>query len=279
MQNSGAHFLRRSIPDSDHADAMHCYPLLMCSDWARLTADLATLSRDLVSVSAVTDPFGTYDEALLRAAFPDVTYAYKDHFVVDLTQSSRDFISAHHRRYARKARQSLTVSLCEQPLEYLDTWARLYANLIERHAITGITRFSRASFAAQLQVPGMVMMRAEHHNQTVGLVLWYRHPDRAYYHLAAYTEEGYRLRASFALFDFAIEYFTASGLQWLSLGAGAGVKGDADDGLSRFKRGWSTSSRTAYFCGRIFDQDHYAQLIRQKQIPSSRFFPLYRAST
>lgn len=279
LAQSGGQLLQRTIPGTDHAvDAINCYPLLMCRDWSQLADDLGELGQHYVSLAAVTDPFGDYDLALLRDTFQDVIYAYKDHFVIDLTRHKRDFISSHHRRYARKAKQSLTIEVCSHPPDYLDIWTRLYDNLIERHAIRGVARFSRESFATQLQVPGLVMMRAEYQGETVGIVLWYRHSDRAYYHLAAYNDTGYRLRASFALFDFAIEYFGNGDLQWLGLGAGAGVTGDADDGLSRFKRGWSTGTRTAYFCGRIFNTAQYNQFVRQRNIPPGDFFPLYRAN-
>lgn len=35
--------------------------------------------------------------------------------------------------------------------------------------------------------------------------------------------------------------------------------GDAK-GLTRFKKGWSTCTRTAYLCGRIFDRKRYMAL-------------------
>ncbi len=75
--------------------------------------------------------------------------------------------------------------------------------------------------------------------------------------LGAFSELGYSLRASFALFTHAIEHFAASGLRFLDLGGGAGVKGRGPDGLTQFKKGWSNGARTVYFCGRIFDRNKY----------------------
>ena len=87
----------------------------------------------------------------------------------------------------------------------------------------------------------------------------------------AYSDTGYELRASFALFWVAIEYFAATDLQWLNLGAGAGVR-NSKDGLTRFKRGWSNGTRTAYFCGRIFDRAKYLKVTRSKGLSRATIF-------
>ena len=108
------------------------------------------------------------------------------------------------------------------------------------------------------------------------MVLWYKQGDIAYYHLGAYNDLGYLQKASFALFWTLIEYFASHKTRWLALGAGAGSQNDGQDGLTRFKRGWSTGTRTAYFCGRILDRQKYLEITQAKQIPATNFFPAYR---
>ena len=111
---------------------------------------------------------------------------------------------------------------------------------------------------------------------TVGMTLWYVQDTVAYYHLGASSDLGYELRASFALFWLAIEYFASKGLHWLNLGAAAGITSAADNGLSRFKRGWSTGTRTAYVCGGIFAPDKYSELVKATNHPTTKYFPAYR---
>jgi len=152
---------------------------------------------------------------------------------------------------------------------------KLYSVLVDRHAITGIPAFSRFAFARQLSVPGMAVFRALLGTDTVGIVLWYVQGRVAYYHLGAYSEIGYEVRASFGLFWSAIEYFAGAGVQWLNLGSGAGSEGRAD-GLSRFKQGWSTGTRTAYICGRILDAARYASLASTMGASRTTYFPAYR---
>src|SRR5262249_49571006 len=106
--------------------------------------------------------------------------------------------------------------------------------------------------------------------------LWYRCDDRAYYHLAAYSPRGYELKASFALFWQVGESFARAGVRWLALGAGAGLGDTTDDGLTRFKRGWATGTRTAYLCGRIFDRAAYAALSAATGNSDAFYFPTYR---
>ena len=75
----------------------------------------------------------------------------------------------------------------------------------------------------------------------------------------------------------AIEHFRESGdVDWLQLGAGAGLDPQSDDGLTRFKRGWATGSKTAYLCGRIFDREAYAALVQARGVSATDYFPAYR---
>ncbi|MBN1450081.1 MAG: GNAT family N-acetyltransferase [Anaerolineales bacterium] len=276
LKRSGGWLLRRKIAGFDYEDAMWPYPIFSCQDWGALRTDLNELESSLVCVSLVTDPFGCYDVTLLEHNFGDIVIPFKKHFVVDLSKPLESIVEPHHRRNARKAIKVLQVEECENAADHLDEWVELYNTLIERHSIKGIAAFSRRSFTAQLKVPGMVAFRALHEGKTVGMLLWYVQNKLGYYHLGAYSPQGYELRASFALFWTAINHFSSSGLNWLNLGAGAGSQNDGQDGLTRFKRGWSTETRTAYFCGRIFDQEKYQEIVRAKNIPPTSFFPAYR---
>jgi hypothetical protein len=276
LPKSGGWILKRQIPSFPFHDARGCYPLFACQDWSQLQADLEEIGGQLVSLALVTDPFGEYDPAYLRRCFKDVAVAYKEHFVVELSRIDDTFASSRHRGYARKALKDLSVEKCDEPTEHIDEWVGLYDNLIARHAIKGVSAFSREAFDKQLRVPGIVAFRSTHKENTVGMTLWYARGKYGYYHLGAYSKTGYQLRASYALFWTAIRYFAASGFQWLNLGAGAGVDGNNSDGLSQFKRGWATGTRTAYFCGRIFDQERYRDITKAKGISSTGYFPAYR---
>ena len=277
LPGSKGWILKRPVPGFDYYDAMGCYPIFVCQDWSLLKADLENIEVGLVSLSLVTDPFGEYDVTYLRQCFPDLTIPFKEHFVVDLSRPLDTFVHAHHRRNARKALRELEVERCASPSDFLDDWTALYKTLIERHNITGIAAFSTESFARQLSVPGIVVFRAVYNDTTVGMLLWYEQGNRAYYHLGAYSPRGYELRASFALFNYSIDYFARQGFAWLSLGAAAGIAANRESGLSRFKRGWSTGVRTAYFCGRIFDQGKYQEILETRNVPATKYFPAYRA--
>jgi hypothetical protein len=277
LPRSGGWLLERSITDTPYHDAMGCYPLFACRDWSKLNLDFEELTNELVSVSLVADPFGDHGSALLRKCFPTLVTPFKEHLVTDLSRSPESFVAPPHRRKARKALERIDVQHCEDATLLLNDWIELYANLIKRHGIRGLTAFSADSFKSQLSVPGISVFRAIGDNETVGMTLWYIDGEVAYYHLGAYSELGYKSDASFALFWRALEWFSSQRLKWLDLGAGAGLSGaNRSDGLSRFKRGWATGTRTAYFCGRIFDQSKYDEVMRARNITATDYFPAYR---
>jgi hypothetical protein len=276
LPRSRGWLLERSIPATPYRDAMGCYPLFTCADWSQLEVDLNEL-HDLVSVALVADPFGNHDLELLRRCFPDRVIPFKEHLVTNLAQSPESFVDAQHRRKARRALERLTVERCDDPTRFVDDWNKLYANLIQRHTIHGLAAFSATSFRKQMVVPGLSMFRASDGDETVGITLWYADRGVAYYHLGAYSEAGYKLEASFAIFWYVLDYFARREVQWLDLGAGAGLSSDEKtDGLTRFKRGWANDTRSAYFCGRIFDRARYEEAMKIRHVTESEYFPAYR---
>lgn len=273
---SGGWILERAIPGQQARDAMGCYPLFTCHDWTALASDLDHLDQNLVSLVVVTDPFGKYTEQLLTQAFPDVLLPFKQHLVSDLEQERESFVTNHHRYYARKALEKITVEHCPDPTESVEEWCTLYSALVERHHLKGIKAFSRAAFAEQLRVPGLVMLRATHEGKTVGAHLWYRQGQVAYSHLTASNETGYKLMAAYALSWKALECF-AGQVRWLDWGAGAGLDEKGTDGLTRFKRGWASDTRLAYLGGRICNQARYQELTAARGTAGASYFPAYRA--
>jgi len=278
LRRAGTWLVQRSIPNSRLFDAMGCYPLLLCRDWPALEHDLEDLSELLVSVVAVADPFGDHGgAACLSKAFPDVVRPLKEHFVVDLSCSPDRFISAHHRYKARRGLAALQVMEIANPLDALEDWSTLYSALSKRHRLAGVTAFPRESFRLQLGIRGLIAWRAEVDGATAGMTLWYRHGERAYFHLGAYNKIGYAQGAAYALFRTAIDSFAAQGVRWLDLGGGAGTSvAEENDGLVRFKRGWSTGRRTAYLCGRILNRRFYSEICETCRANSNDYFPAYR---
>ena len=274
---SGGWLLRRRIPGRGDADAMGCYPLFCCVDWTTLESDLLAQSADLVSVALVADPFGRHDRDLLGRLFGEGLHEFKPHYVIELSQWTPAAVHPHHRRNVRYSAREVDVEIRRSPDDWLEDWVRLYAVLKERHAISGIAAFSPESFRRQFGVPGLVAARATHHGQTVGMVLFYVQGDVAYYHLGACNSHGYALRAGYALLACVIGHFANEGLGFVNLGAGAGVDAHRHTGLARFKAGWSTTTRMAYFCGRIFDRPRYEALTAAAGRAGTTYFPAYRA--
>ncbi len=275
LPHCGGWILERQIPGFPYHDAIGCYPLFACHDWLQFYADLEGIGNELVSLSLVTDPFGEYDKTYLHRCFRDVVIPFKEHFIADLRHPLNAIVSKHHRYYSRKALGNVDVEVCDNPMEFFDEWVDLYGTLTDMHDLKGIKVFSKAAFAKQFSIPGMVMVRAVSQDITVGIHLWYVQGEVAYSHLAAYSPLGYDLMASYALYWSAIEYFVDK-VRWLDLGSAAGVKSDGTHGLSKFKRGWSTGTRIAYFCGRIFDHAKYLEIVMAKDVLSTNYFPAYR---
>lgn len=277
LPHSKGWILKRRIPNFDYYDGMGIYPLFICENWEGLSEDIEEIKNELVCFSIVTDPFGKFNKNILIREFTDVFSPFKNHFVIDLSQPFDKYISRHHRRNIKKAQRKIFVEKCELSRSIVDDWIKLYKHLIRIHNIRGIPAFSEKALSRQLEVPGAQIFRGIYGGETIAMLVWYIDNNIGYYHLGASSELGYRLKASFALFQQSIEYFYNIGLEWLNLGAGPGTDGKKASGLTRFKKGWSSGTRTTYFCGKIFDRLKYAEIIRKKNILNGNYFPAYRS--
>lgn len=276
LSECGGWILKRPISNTPYQDAMGCYPFFDCRDWSKLHIDLRDLAGELVSFAMVTNPFAAFEPADLNECFPDVFFPYKEHFVADLAGVPEDFIDPHHQGCARKSLKKLHVEICDPPGRFLDDWVELYANLVRRHRIKGIPAFSRSSFELQFQVPELVLFRAVHAGKTVGMIMCYVQGENVYCHLGCYHPLGYKYMASYALVWTIIQHFKQQGLRRVNIGAGAGVKGNPEDGLNQFKKGWSNATKTVYFGGLILDPKSYKELVQARCPSATSYFPAYR---
>jgi hypothetical protein len=276
LARCGGWLLERDTPALPLRDAMGCYPLFACTDWAGLREDVDALAGDVVSLVLVADPFGPRDAAQLAPAFDRVA-EYKPHFTCDLELPASTTLPRVHRRNTERARERLQLETCTTPLDFLDEWVALYRGLEARHGIAGVRSFSRECLRRQMGVPGLAMFRAVLDGATVGLHQWMVHGDVAYGHLGATSAAGYAHHAAYALYWHAREHFRGR-VRWLDLGATPGAPDDPGDGLARFKRGFATGSRPAWLCTRVFDPVRYNALRAATGSPATtNHFPGYRS--
>ena len=262
----------RGHPTGTQWDVIPYFPARIGGE---LYADLEQIGEGLVSLALVTDPFGEYDVAYLQRCFRDVVIPFKEHYVADLSLPLQDIAGRRHRKNGRRALKEIEVDAWAKPIEFLKTWVTLYRCLIEKHDVSGISAFSRDSFAKQLSIPGAEVLTASYHGATVGAQIYLMQADVVHCHLGAADQAGYDAGAIYALDYYSIEYF-AGKARWLNLGGGAGINSNGADGLSLYKKGWTNETRTAYFCGRILNPKKYAEIVSSRGLADGDYFPAYR---
>ncbi len=274
LPHCGGWVLERPIAGTTFRDATGCYPVFACGDWTRIGDDVKALARrGLVSLTLVADAFADLDPAQLQQHF-DVVRVFKQHFVADLARAPEQIASAHHRYEARKALRRLELDASWRPLELLDEWTTLYAHLVARHRISGLRAFPATAFRDLFALDGVCLMRARHKGEMVGAQLIVLQKDVAHAHLAAFSPSGYRLGASYALDWFALDTLRDRAC-WIDWGGQPGPEQGAPDGLSRYKKGWSSTGRTTWLLGAILNRAAYTGVARSRDSGSS-YFPVYR---
>ena len=276
LPHSGAWVLEREVPGSDAHDAMGCYPLFSCRSWVDLPSDIDGLRGHLLSLVVVTDPFAPEAPEALAAAGPAVLRPFKDHQIIDLTLPMDRIGQRSRRRSAARALRRLDVAVNAPTPALAAQWVELYAQLVERHGIRGISAFSPDSLTAQLAVPGAALLTASRDGTLLAAQVCLPQGDAVHCHLAASTEAGYQAGAPAALDLLAVEHYRDSH-HWLDLGGGAGTEPDPTDGLSRYKASWATETRPTWLAGFILDAEGYATAVRANGSGESAYFPAYRA--
>ena len=276
LPRSGVNVLVRPIAgEAETFDACAPYPLLHVPDWRAFAADLEAID-DLVSLVAVVDPACAPGRDVLATVFRDRLLAFKPHHLVRLDPSAPlAHVHPEHRRRARRAAERVEVEVVESPGAHAFDWVRLYGGLRARHGIRGAADFPEAALAAQLELPGMMLVRAVQDGRTISIATWCVSGERAHYHLGASDEQGYAAQAAYAVFAVSLPALAARGVTWIDLGGAAGGVA-VEDGLARFKRGWANDVADAWLGGRVLAPQHYARLVHGRA--SGTWFPAYRAA-
>ncbi len=275
LKQCGGWIIKRPIPGFPFLDGIGCYPLFSCRDWKLVHLDLDNLKNDLITVSLVTDPFANIEPHDLKKSF-DIVHPFKNHYIIDLSEEWENKIDRRHKQKVRKALKEVKIEICSDPAFYLDDWMRLYGSLIQRHKITGIKAFSRECFQEQLAIPGMVLILGKMDGEVVSANMVLMRNQIAYGHLAASSLKGYQVNAAYSIFWATFKYLAEQGIKYFDLGAAAGLKSQARDGLDQFKRGWTKNKQIVYFCGRIFNPEVYGEICKKKGIVETEYFPAYR---
>ncbi len=270
LQEWGAYFRLRDIEGSERRDAIMLAPRLPFLDNAPY-GDFAGKARELglVSLTFVTDPLYMPEIPTLEASF-DTVKPFKTHYIHDY-RLTPDYSDNHLRniRYAQKRCAVRDVALAR----HLQEWLALWEDLTRRHQITGWGAFSSGHFTALAEVAGIVCHGAyDSGGSCVAMSLWAETDYSAVAHLSVCSAEGYRLKANYAVYAYALEHFKNK--KFLDFGSNVGLYDDPEDGLSYFKAGFSNIKKSSYLCGMICDETEYARL--SASFLPGLFFPAYR---
>ena len=254
-------------------DATGVYPITILSSSSNIESGLKFL-RDagLISIVMVLDDFHRPEMNIVNSHF-SLSKKLKTHYVFDPSRSPIIY-DKHHRYELRQAHKNIRTEIIDLS-HYMDQWISLYASLSDKHHLKGTHDFPLEHFKALSEINGVVTFGAFLDNQLVSCHIWVEYEGFAHSHLAASNEKGYIARAAYALNDFALNHFKNYSI--VNFGGGAGLN-DEENGLSKFKKGFSNRESDAIICGAILDQSKYDSLVTlNRGLPNTNFFPAYRA--
>lgn len=256
----------REIEGTPYKDAITAAPRHSFSDASTLAQTLR--AQKIISATIIPDPL--QDAQNLEENF-DTVRPFKTHYVYD-PSLPLEFHGFHKTNIALAGKKG-TVRRIEFH-DHLGLWMQLWETLLERHHIEGLGRFSHSYFERLALVPGLIAYGAfDESGALVAISLWFEHGDYVVSHLNACAPEGYKIQANYGIYKFMLDDLKDKRL--IDLGGNVGACDDPEDGLSKFKAGFSNTTRQSYICGLICNRAVYDELSNGRG--DETFFPAYRA--
>lgn len=268
----GGFVLRRHTPFGG-TDLAGAYPVTVIKEKTGISPAFERFQADgHVACTLVLDPLFAAGCGEMQYLF-DMWRPFKTHFLYDRRIGARH-MSKHHRYYVRQAGKSVDVREIRL-MDHLEAWNKLYDTLVARHDIGENARFCSKAFETLSALDGVVAFGGFKDGELVACHIWVTGDRYAFSHLAASSEEGYRLGAAYALNGYALTYFDQ--IDVLNFGGVAGAADERTGGLARFKKGFSNRSAPSILCGKILNGDLYAEhCAKASAAPTSQYFPAYR---
>ncbi len=256
----------REIEGTPYKDAITAAPRHSFSDAEALAQALR--GQNIISATIIPDPL--QDTQNIEENF-DTVRPFKTHYVYD-PSLPLEFHGFHKTNIAIADKKCTVRRIALH--DHLNRCMALWETLVERHHIEGLGRFSRSYFERLALVPGLIAYGAfDEGGALVAISLWFEHGDHAVSHLNACAPEGYKIQANYGIYKFMLDDLKDKTL--IDLGSNVGMRDDPEDGLSKFKAGFSNATRQSYVCGLICDRVVYEELSAGSG--DETFFPAYRA--
>lgn len=218
------------------------------------------------------------------------TEAVKPVVVVDVSggeETIRQQLRKGHKAAITQAHKNgVSVSICDPDARTYDAFLQLYASTMDRHNAAARWYFEENYFRdCQNNLPPgcgiFFQAMVDIHLAAWCIVL--RYGDTVYYHFAASDPEFNETRASTLMLHTVCLWAHEQGCKRVYLGGGA--TNAPDDGILRFKSGFSKNTEMLHYAYRILSAKHYQYLAdakiadeRLQGIVSAQpdYFPLYR---
>ncbi len=274
LEHSGGWLLRRPVNNQGIEDLCNAYPMFVGDNVTALAVDLAAMDHTQVaSIILRSDPFDDYS---ITGGLPgfDIVRPFKHHYIASLERPWRSFVRKSSRKVAARVRQQFEFSCVPQPSTRAHTLWQLHQLMLEKQGANKALWTSEI-IAAQLVLPGVTVFEVSDTTQTHAIACFMAVADRVYAHLLGVTEEGRAQNIIHGIYAYALDYFRDQA-RYIDFGSNAGLADDPEDGLSCFKQGWCSETRTSYLCGKILNPSLYTELCYQHGVSSATFFPAYR---
>ena len=184
---------------------------------------------------------------------------------IDLAQKfeeiKREFSSSTKRALKKAHKNNLRPNVYQAKEMPIQRFKELYRNTMERVKSIPYLFFNDAYFEYLFQLQNLDMITVEYEGKIIASAVCFYSNNFYHYHLGASDEEYLNMRPNNLIFESMIKQGKEKNCKYLHLGGGN--SGDENDGLYKFKKGFSKLRTDFYIGKKIHNQEIYESVIHQ----------------
>jgi len=184
---------------------------------------------------------------------------------IDLEQEfeeiKREFSSSTKRALKKAYKNNLKPHVYHAKEMPIQRFKELYRKTMERVNSVPYLFFNDAYFEHLFRLQNLDMITVEYEKKIIASAVCFYSNNFYHYHLGASDEEYLNMRPNNMIFESMIKQGKEKNCKYLHLGGGN--SGDENDGLYKFKKGFSKLSTDFYIGKKIHNQEIYESVIHQ----------------
>lgn len=179
----------------------------------------------------------------------------------DIDTIRASFSSSTKRAIKKASKNKLYLKVFENDFSLKDEFVALYNETMDRVGSIPYLFFNKEYFDSLFNLPSVIQFVVEYQNEVIASSVCFYSKYYFHYHLGASKKDFLNIRPNDFLFEEMIKYSKLKNCKYIHFGGGN--TNSQEDGLYKFKKGFSRDTAKFYIGKKIHNQEVYNEVVKQ----------------